>query len=106
MASVLRCFRGSYRWHATEGFHGNKGEPSGSSLACKVRQSRQGEGDLMTWRQSDWLIVLGGRESRLHGEAASGRGVVRRIHGLHTTGGFGLLCNEKNRQPWKRDSNE
>jgi hypothetical protein len=60
----------------------------------------------MTWRQSDWLIVLGGRESRLHGEAASGRGVVRRIHGLHTTGGFGLLCNEKNRQPWKRDSNE
>jgi hypothetical protein len=60
----------------------------------------------MTWRQSDWLIVLGGRESRLHGEAASGRGVVRRKHGLHTTGEFGLLCNEKNRQPWEQDSNE
>ena len=63
---------GSYRWHATEGVHGNKGEPSGSSMTCKVRQAVQGEGDLTTWRQSDWLIVLGGRESRLHGEAASG----------------------------------
>jgi hypothetical protein len=38
-ASALRCFRGSYRWHAIEGFHGNKGELSGSSLACRVRQA-------------------------------------------------------------------
>jgi hypothetical protein len=68
--------------------------------------NRHGEGDLMTWRKSDWLIVLGGRESRPHGEAASGRGDVRRKHGLHSTGGFGLLCNEKNRQPWKQNSNE
>src|SRR4029453_3848808 len=52
----------------------------------------------MTWRQSHWLIVPGGRESRLHGEATSGRGVVPRQHGLHSMGGFGLLCNEKNRQ--------
>ena len=33
------CFRGSYRRHAAEGFHGNKGDPSGSSVACKVRQA-------------------------------------------------------------------
>jgi hypothetical protein len=33
------CFRGSYRWHAAKGFHGNKGEPSGSGVACKVRQA-------------------------------------------------------------------
>jgi len=39
MASVQRCFRGSYRQHAAKGFHGNKGDPSGSSLACKVRQA-------------------------------------------------------------------
>ena len=26
MVSVLGCFRGSYRWHAAEGFHGNKGD--------------------------------------------------------------------------------
>jgi len=41
MASVLSCFRGSYRQHATKGFHGNKGDPSGSSLACWVRQADQ-----------------------------------------------------------------
>ena len=39
MASVLSCFRGSYRQHATKGFHGNKGDPSGSSLACRVQQA-------------------------------------------------------------------
>src|ERR1700740_1861519 len=33
------CFRGSYRRHAVEGFHRNKGEPPGSSVACKVRQA-------------------------------------------------------------------
>ena len=37
----------------------------------------------MTWRKSDWLIVLRGRESRLHGEAASGNGVVRGQHERH-----------------------
>ena len=31
MASILRCFRGSYRRHAGQRFHVNKGEPSGSS---------------------------------------------------------------------------
>lgn len=60
----------------------------------------------MTWWQSDWLIVLGGRESRLHGEAASGSRIVRGKHGLHSMGGYGLLCKEKDRRPWQRDSNE
>ena len=32
---------------------------------------QQCEDDPMAWRKSDWLIVLCGRESRLHGEAAS-----------------------------------
>src|SRR6266536_3702098 len=32
IASVQRCFRGSYRQHAAKGFHGNKGDPSGSSV--------------------------------------------------------------------------
>jgi hypothetical protein len=54
----------------------------------------------MTWRKSDWLIVLRGRENRLHGEAASGSRIVRGTHGLHARGGYGLLCKEKNRQPW------
>jgi hypothetical protein len=60
----------------------------------------------MAWRKSDWLIVLRGRESRLPGEAASGSRIVRGQHGLHAMGGYGLLCKEKNRQPWQRDSNE
>jgi len=60
----------------------------------------------MTGRKSDWPIVLCGRESRLHGEAASRSWTVRRKHGLHSKGGFGLLCKEKNRQPWQLDSNE
>jgi hypothetical protein len=33
VASVLSCFRGSYRRHAIQGFYGNKGEPSGSSVS-------------------------------------------------------------------------
>jgi hypothetical protein len=37
MARMLSCFRGSYRQHATKGCHGNKGDPSGSSLACRVQ---------------------------------------------------------------------
>ena len=49
MASVLRCFRGSYRRHATKGFHGNKGDPSGSSVACKARQAgKRGRPDDLT----------------------------------------------------------
>ena len=43
MARVLSCFRGSYRQHATKGFCGNKGDPSGSSLACRVRQAEKRE---------------------------------------------------------------
>jgi hypothetical protein len=31
MASILECFRGSYRRHANKGFHVNKGDPPGSS---------------------------------------------------------------------------
>jgi hypothetical protein len=57
----------------------------------------------MTWRKSDWLIVLRGRESRLHGEAASRDGRVLGKHALHTAGGYGLLCKEKNNQSWQRD---
>src|SRR5262245_53751806 len=33
------------------------------------------------------------------------RRTVRRKHGLHPTGGFGLLCKEKISQPWQQDSN-
>jgi hypothetical protein len=40
----------------------------------------------MTWRKSDWLVVLRGRESRPHGEAASGSRIVRGKHGLHPMG--------------------
>jgi hypothetical protein len=32
-ASGLRCSRGSYRQHATQGIDGNKGDPSGSSAS-------------------------------------------------------------------------
>jgi hypothetical protein len=57
----------------------------------------------MTWRKSDWLIVLRGRESRLHGEAASRDGRVLGKHELHPAGGYGLLGKEKNNQSWQRD---
>lgn len=60
----------------------------------------------MAWRKSDWLIVLRGRESRSHGEAASGDGIVLGKHKLHTKGGDGLLCKEERSQLWKRDLNE
>jgi len=60
----------------------------------------------MTWWKSDWLIVLRGRESRLHGEAASRSRIVHGKHGLHTMGGYGPLCKERINQSWKRDLNE
>lgn len=60
----------------------------------------------MAWRKSDRLIVLRDRESRSHGEAAGRDRIVCGKHGLHSKGGFGLLCKEKISQPWKRDSNE
>src|SRR5713226_7654478 len=66
MASVLRCFRGSYRWHATEGFHGNKGEPSGSSIACKVRQA-----DTRRERPDDLAEVRLADSTRRSGEPAT-----------------------------------
>jgi hypothetical protein len=59
----------------------------------------------MTWRKSDGLIVLRGRESRLHGEAASRDGRVLGKHELHAVGGDGRLCQEKNNQSWPRDLN-
>ena len=71
-ASALECFRGTYRRHAVKGFHANKGDPSGPSGGLKGPTSLQGKDDPMAGRKSDWLIVLGGRESRLQGEAASG----------------------------------
>ena len=35
----LGVLPGSYRWHVVEGFHVNKGGPSGSSGACRVGQA-------------------------------------------------------------------
>src|SRR3954452_18621660 len=65
-ASGLGRFRGSYRWHATEGLDVNKGDPSGSGVSLST--SRQGKDGPMAERKSDQLIVLGERESQ--GEAA------------------------------------
>jgi hypothetical protein len=53
----------------------------------------------MVCRKSDWLIVLRGRESRPHGEAASKGWAVRGRHGLHAKGGHGPLSKERNHQP-------
>jgi hypothetical protein len=39
LASVMECFRGSNRRHAAKGFHVNKGEPSVSSGACRIKQA-------------------------------------------------------------------
>jgi len=39
LASVVPYFRGSYRQHAVEGLYVNKGDPSGSSGACRVWQA-------------------------------------------------------------------
>lgn len=52
----------------------------------------------MACRQSDWLILLGGGESPLHGEAASDGGSVLAKHEPHTTEGYGPLCNEWSNQ--------
>ena len=49
----------------------------------------------MTWQRSDWLVVLCGRESRLHGEAASGSCIVRGKHGLHAKGGCGFYAKRR-----------
>lgn len=57
----------------------------------------------MIRRESDWLIVLGGRESLPHGEAASGYGTEQGKHGLHSTGGYGPLCKERTYQPCLQD---
>src|SRR3954467_13380501 len=59
MASGPGRFRGSYRWHVTEGLDVNKGDPSGSG-ASPDKPPRRGR----TGRKSDQLIVLGERESR------------------------------------------
>ena len=48
----------------------------------------------MIHRESDWLVVLGGRESLLHGEAASSDGSNQGKHGLHSMGGHGPLFKE------------
>ena len=48
----------------------------------------------MAHRQSDWLIVLCGGESPLHGEAASGSRSVLGQHEPHSTEENGPLCNE------------
>jgi hypothetical protein len=39
LARIVRCFRGSYPRHAVEGFCANKGDPVGSSGACKVERA-------------------------------------------------------------------
>lgn len=52
----------------------------------------------MARRQSDWLIVLWGGESPLHGEAASDRGSVLGLHEPHSMEGNGPLCKEWNNQ--------
>ncbi len=36
LASMLECFRGSYRRHVVKGLHVNKGDPSVSSGACRI----------------------------------------------------------------------
>jgi hypothetical protein len=48
----------------------------------------------MAHRQSDRLILLGGGESPLQGEAAGGKGSVLGKHEPHSTEGYGPLCNE------------
>jgi hypothetical protein len=52
----------------------------------------------MTHRQSDWLIVLCGGESPLHGEAASGSRSVLGRHEPHSMEINGPLCNEWSNQ--------
>jgi hypothetical protein len=48
----------------------------------------------MTHRQSDWLILLCGGESPLHGEAASGSRRVLGQHEPHSMEENGPLCKE------------
>ena len=51
----------------------NLGDPGGSCAAREqVSLSDHKEGGLRTERESDPLIILGERESRLHGEGADG----------------------------------
>ncbi len=57
----------------------------------------------MAHRESDWLIVLGGRESLSHGEAASSDGSNQGKHGLHSMGGLGPLFKEGADQSWQQD---
>ena len=51
--------------------HGSRPEPTRHEEPSEqVSTAEQNRGALKTWRESDHLIVLGGRESRPQGEAA------------------------------------
>jgi hypothetical protein len=72
LASVLSCFRGTYRQHATKGFRRNKGDPPGSTwLVGPNKLNQRGGAEGLTEVRLRVRLVLRGRESRPHGEAGS-----------------------------------
>ena len=82
-----RNFRGWYLRHASEGVFGNQGDPVGfHHVVDSGGQALQSKDLARANRKSYWLIVLRGREIRLHGEAASDERRVLRQHGLHSMG--------------------
>ena len=80
--------------------------PSRHAWRDNGEQASQSKNLVMGGRKSDWLIVLGGRESRLHGEGASSCGLVLRQHGLYATEAWGLHTMEGDTLPCQRDWNE
>ena len=53
--------------------HGRRPEPTRHEEPSEqVSETEQKRGELKTWRESDHLIVLGGRESRSQGEGGDG----------------------------------
>ena len=52
--------------------------PDTDSIPQPVSRAEQKRGELKTWRESDHLIVLGGRESRPHGEGHWQAYIVRK----------------------------
>ena len=105
-ASGLRCSRGSYRQHATEGLDANKGDPhrfKRKLVGSDKSMRRGGSDDRMEVRLTDSTLRTG--EPATWG---SGQRWLNRSWATWapSNGRRSLLCDEKNSWPWKRNSNE
>jgi hypothetical protein len=71
-SKVAESYRGLSQWHGTRWVFVELGRSIRLFLSESMRkQAQKGENSQMAWWKSDSLIVLGARESLVHGEAVS-----------------------------------